>query len=398
MHNNKILFLAFDYPPNGGGVAEYNRGVVEALVGAGAEVWVIAPRVSVDTEEADMIATKTIRVGDLDANKQKYNLWKRTLTTWNAARELRSTVEAAAKEFSPDYALVSPVSVWADTVRNAGIPYGICVHGADALGKRADWARTVYRRIAVRRILRRAEAVFVNSDFTKNALRRASLDHEKTLTTYCGVSRSLIDLADSLGSCHDGRADVSKMLTMSRLVPFKACDVLIEAVGILHEEYPDLMLTVAGDGPEMSMLEAKVNAKKLQNVIRFVGYVEGASSKAALFHEHGLFVQAGREDPKSARVENFGIVFAEAGTFCRASIGPRIGGVPEVIEEGITGLLMEPDDAKSLANCIRIIHDQPGMAVDMGAAARRRVDRFFNYDSIALSIRDKMAPYASDGN
>jgi glycosyltransferase involved in cell wall biosynthesis len=184
--------------------------------------------------------------------------------------------------------------------------------------------------------------------------------------------------------------DPKRILTVSRLVRFKACDVLIDAIGHLREEFPDISLTIAGDGPERSLLEAKVEEQRLRDRVKFLGYVTDTDTKAKLFHNHGLFVQAGRYDSVTGRAENFGIVFAEAAAFCRAAIGPRIGGVPEIIEEGVTGLLSEPDNASSMTQQIRMILEDPDRALAMGKLARLRVEEKFRYDRIATTIVSEM--------
>jgi glycosyltransferase involved in cell wall biosynthesis len=387
----RILFLAFDYHPNTGGVAEYNSGLVEALCRVGCHVVVIAPRVSAETRSADSIATRTIRIGETDVNSKPHGILRRTLSTWKTRLELRQILRELQRDFSPDFAIVSPVSTWADALAKANIPYCLCVHGGDALGRRADLLRTLYRRRAVRSLLRGAWRTFANSDYTARELVNTLLvdGSERITTTYCGVAPEYFSMAGALSAYGTRRAGPMRILTVCRLVPFKACDVLINAIALLKVEYPSVFLTIAGDGPERTRLEELSNSLGLSDSIRFLGYVADRDDKAKLFLEHSIFVQSGRLDPRSARVENFGIVFAEAGAFCQAVIGPRIGGVPEVIEEGVTGLLAEPDNVDSLVEVLSKLLSDPELVQTMGKRGRERVEALFRYERIAESILEQ---------
>ena len=77
--------------------------------------------------------------------------------------------------------------------------------------------------------------------------------------------------------------------------------------------------------------------------------------------------------------EGFGIVFLEAALFGKPSIGGRHGGTPEVIEDGVTGLLVDREDVAALERAlVRLLKDEKGRA-QMGAAARARLEERFTY-------------------
>lgn len=88
-----------------------------------------------------------------------------------------------------------------------------------------------------------------------------------------------------------------------------------------------------------------------------------------------------------SRYESFGLVPLEAMMFARAVIGCRAGGMPEVIEDGVSGLLAEPGNAASLAGCVERLLDDPGLRSRMGKAGRARYERLFTARHMAAGVR-----------
>ena len=74
-----------------------------------------------------------------------------------------------------------------------------------------------------------------------------------------------------------------------------------------------------------------------------------------------------------SRAESFGLVFLEAWAFGLPVIGCRVGAIPDVVEHGVSGLLISPDDSEGLAACVSRLIDDPAEAKRLGAEGRRRV-------------------------
>ena len=178
-----------------------------------------------------------------------------------------------------------------------------------------------------------------------------------------------------------------------RLVKFKACDVVLKAINVLKEQYPDIMLTIAGDGPERSALESLASQLGINDNVRFLGYVSEIKQKVTLFKENEIFVLSGRYDTEAGRQETFGIVFVEAGACRRPVIGPDIGGVPESIKNNVSGYLVEPDSVESMVKQIERYLLDPPTASKMGLAGRNRVEKVFNYPRIADLLVERMTEY-----
>src|SRR6202011_6048084 len=87
-----------------------------------------------------------------------------------------------------------------------------------------------------------------------------------------------------------------------------------------------------------------------------------------------------------SRYESFGLIFLEAMMFAKPVVGCRAGGMPEVIADGITGLLAEPGDTASLRACLERLVDDPALRGRMGAAGRRRYEERFTPDRMTDAL------------
>lgn len=130
--------------------------------------------------------------------------------------------------------------------------------------------------------------------------------------------------------------------TIGRLVWWKGHKVLIEAASLLLEKYPKLKVIIVGDGPFREELEQKIKQLKLEERIKLLGFVDDIGPYLSLFD---VFTLPSLKEP-------FGIVLLEAMAAKKPIIATRAGGVPEIIEDGKTGILVEPSNSKELAKAI----------------------------------------------
>jgi glycogen synthase len=86
--------------------------------------------------------------------------------------------------------------------------------------------------------------------------------------------------------------------------------------------------------------------------------------------------------------ESFGLIYLEAMNYAKPVIGCRAGGVPEVIEEGVTGLLADPGDSHSLAEVIISALESPTRLYEMGLAGRQRLLERFTYIQMAQAFAE----------
>jgi glycosyltransferase involved in cell wall biosynthesis len=156
--------------------------------------------------------------------------------------------------------------------------------------------------------------------------------------------------------------------TNARLVPHKGVADLIEALARLPDPDNTVRLLIAGDGPERTSLEALAD-RRLRGKATFLGHV---SDHADLYAASDLFALATQDAH-----ESFGLVFIEAALHGVPSVGTRVGGIPEAILEGQTGLLVSPRAPDQLAAAIERLRSDPDLRRRLGAAAHARANVTF---------------------
>jgi glycogen(starch) synthase len=167
------------------------------------------------------------------------------------------------------------------------------------------------------------------------------------------------------------------ILGIGRLVPQKGFDILIQAFAEAALPTHDLLL--AGEGPELPALESLAEKLGLAGRVHFMGRAARPLA-VALFKGASFFVLPSRQEP-------MGIVNAEAMAAGKAVIASRTGGVPEIVKENETGLLVPPADVPALAEAIRRLGSDEPLRERMGAAGQVRALQF-TWEVIARSYRD----------
>jgi glycosyltransferase involved in cell wall biosynthesis len=162
-----------------------------------------------------------------------------------------------------------------------------------------------------------------------------------------------------------------RLLAVGRLIPIKGFDVLLEAFARAREQLPSLTLEIAGDGPLADPLRAAA-----PEGVSFLGRVVPV---APLYERNAVVVVP-------SRGEGFGMVALEAAARGRAAIVSRVGGLPEIVADAETGVVVEPDDVGALAAAIVALAGDPERARGLGAAARVRAMAQFGQDASIAGV------------
>ena len=153
-----------------------------------------------------------------------------------------------------------------------------------------------------------------------------------------------------------------RLAIVGRLIPIKGHEVLLEALRLARDDVPELTLEIAGDGPLDSKLRATVTRLGLAERVTFLGRV----APPAPVYERAEIVIA------SSFGEGFGMVALEAMERGRAVIASDVGGLPEIVAAGETGLVVPSGDPASLARAIVELARDPQRTAALGAAGRQR--------------------------
>lgn len=346
---SRTLFIVADFPPRTGGAACYHGAIVRAL---GAAVIVYHPRA-------------------------RHWLWETWRIAWVMLRERPRRVLVG--EILP-YGTIA----WA-LHAVGGPPYVVLCHGFDLLSAQ----RVQRKRQLAQRILHHAERIIANSAYTASLARTYGVlsDRITVVPPPMGVtpddarSAAVPDVRAEAGL--DGSRIV---LTVARLVARKGMDDLIHTMAIVTRTFPRAVLVVVGDGPERPALESLAQHIRLR--VRFTGAVDDRTL-AAWYTACECFALLPHLGPSSDDVEGFGIVFLEAAAFGKPVVATRSGGVPEAVVDGVTGVLVPPQDPEAAAQAIIALLRDPERARELGAQGSARVAEF-NADAFARHIHSAL--------
>lgn len=265
-----------------------------------------------------------------------------------------------------------------------GTPYLIWSHGNDVLKPQ----RYPVVRSLLLLSLKNADGIVANSQATKEEIFKLGVDPERVLVINPSVDtrRFHPQIDDSKVVTRHHLQGKRVILTVARLVERKGIDMVIRAMPKVLEAVPDAVYLVIGTGPYQGKLERLVEELGLEEQVIFVGYVPDAEL-LLYYGACDVFVLASRTLADKGEVEGFGIVYLEAGACGKPVIGGRGGGTSEAVEDGVTGLLIDPLDVNEIANAIvRVLKDEE-LARRLGENGRKRAMREPDWSLLGHQIR-----------
>jgi phosphatidyl-myo-inositol dimannoside synthase len=173
------------------------------------------------------------------------------------------------------------------------------------------------------------------------------------------------------------------ILTVGRWDPaerYKGADTLIAALPNILKSAADTSLVLVGDGDDRPRLE---------QLARDLGVSEHANFLHGLTQEQ-FFACYANCDVFSlpSRGEGFGLVFLEAMAHAKPVIGGAHGGIPDIVEDGVTGLLVPHGDVERLAQALESLLNNPSRATEMGARGRERIEKTFSFAEFQLHLTE----------
>jgi glycosyltransferase involved in cell wall biosynthesis len=171
---------------------------------------------------------------------------------------------------------------------------------------------------------------------------------------------------------------VVRIGVVARLAPEKGIPVLLEAFAPLAHERPDLQLVIVGDGRERGELERLAQRLHIEHAVEFLGYQDAVESILVTFD---LFVLP-------SLTEGIPLALLEAMGAGLPAVATAVGGVPEVIENGVSGVLVPPNDPLALRTAISSLLEHPDDRARIGANAVRRVQEKFGLAAAAAAYWD----------
>ena len=255
--------------------------------------------------------------------------------------------------------------------RLEGIPYSITAHAHDIFAPNP---------ILRHKILESDFAVTI-SEYNRRHLARVcgAEAARRVRVLHCGVP--LGEYAARETPPPPGRVH---LVSIGRLVDYKGFPTLIRAIALLRARGRDVTCEILGDGPLEPMLRLLLRDFGLADRVRLAGSrpmdeVRRAISAASAF---ALACERGR----GGLMDGIPVVLMEAMALGVPVVSTRLSGIPELIEDGRTGLLVEPGDARAFADAIDAVTADRALAERLASAARRHVEEHFDVAKSAEAL------------
>lgn len=346
----RLLVVTNDYPPKPGGIQQYLSGFLAAFPGT---VRVLAP--------ADGPADQTALGEDVVRRYSREFMWPtRSVAAW---------ARAQAEEFQPDVILFGapyPLPFLGPALREVtGAPFVVLCHGAEVtLPAALPGARQL-----LARALRAADGLIAVSRFTADRVERLT----GKSVDFVGAG---VDLdAFSIGPARDGFASPPVIACVSRFVPRKGQERLIEAAEILEGNGVPVQLLFVGKGRTEDRIRKAAADRKVN--ARFEVDVPW-SRLGELYREADMFCMPCSSRWGGLEVEGLGLVFLEAAACGLPVIAGDSGGSPETVDPGVTGHVVH--DTADIVTAVTDVLSDPARAREMGLAGRHWVEREFTWE------------------
>lgn len=251
----------------------------------------------------------------------------------------------------------------------AGVPIIVSFHGADVSRSISDEElKSVFKNAAL--ILHRSASL--REELISRGAPVSKLRANPTGVPVPAKSTAMqIDLGKSL-----------RLLQACRFIEKKGLDVSLEATKALVDSGFDVSLTLAGDGPLRGELESLAERLGIASRVRWTGFLT-PEQLAGEYERTDIFLHPSRETSSGDR-EGIPNSLLEAMAHGRVVLGTRHSGIPEAVEDGVNGILVDHAEASLVANAISQVARNPGQAQSMAQAARQTVvDRFSTESCIA---------------
>lgn len=258
----------------------------------------------------------------------------------------------------------------------AGVPGIIATEHGPALWKK-KW------QIVLERIVTKAttDLKIANSEYIRQSrIHKEKIAPEKIITIYNGVEPPLPNSSADPSGLEELGLPMSGLIigTVARLTEAKGLQYLIESMPLILSHIPNAHLIVVGDGPCRLQLEAMRRDLHIEQSVTFTG------RRMDVFR----FVEAMDVFVLPSIREAMGIAIVEAMFAAKPIVASNVGGIPELVLDGKTGLLVPPRDPKALADKIVYLLLHSSEREQMGKMGQDRADAHFSADRYVESLKD----------
>jgi glycosyltransferase involved in cell wall biosynthesis len=293
--------------------------------------------------------------------------WSYLTQTNRAIREARA--------FRPDIAhahYAAGFGLW--TLRVNFAPTIVSVWGSDII----DFPSNRLSRNLIKKVLGRATHITATGELLKRTALRLNPDAAGKIT----VIPFGVTVPDDIAPLPPPPV---RLCFIKQHRPKYGPDILLRALAEVKKSVPDITLSMAGDGEMTASLKRLATELQLTQNVSFVGFIPNERMYSFLRRHHIMVMPS--------LVEGFGVASLEAAACGRPVIASNVGGVPEVVQDGRTGILVPPGDHRRLAEAIVKLSGDAQLCRQMGQAGHRFVKENYSWEKsldMMCSLYDKL--------
>jgi phosphatidylinositol alpha-1,6-mannosyltransferase len=372
-----MLLITNDYPPRAGGIQQYCHNLVRRL----------------PPDEVVVYAPAWPGAADFDAGED-YQIVRHPSSRMLPTAEVARRAIELIREFRPDlvcFGAAFPLGLLARRLTlQTGVPCAGFTHGVEVAVSGLPLARRLMTRVAGDLRLLTAVSRWSAARVERGARGRCPVELLPS-----GVAASVYHpgVDGSAVRARHGLGDDPVCVCVSRLVPRKGQDRLIQAWPRVVASVPAARLLIVGPGPYRRKLDRLAAASPVAERIHFTGEVRWEELPAH-YAAGDVFAMPCRYRWLGMDLEALGVVFLEAAAAGLPVVAGRSGGAPETVVEGVTGTTVDGRRAEEVAGAVAALLADLPRARAMGLAGRRRVEAEFSWEAIGSRLEKLLAEAA----
>ncbi|MCS5485684.1 glycosyltransferase family 4 protein [Curtobacterium flaccumfaciens pv. beticola] len=359
----RVLILAKRFPPLAGGIAQYSVEVARAYARSGHEVIAVTQATTAKGWRRDPVEPH-LAVLNVGRGNQAIALVRFLIAVLQVRRSGR---------FSVVHATTWKMGIVARILLSR-VPLVVTIHGREVLNV-PNVLRPTFKWV-----LTGADLVLTVSRATMEAAKGAlggGIRRGSWEVAYNGLS--FTGRASTFDRSETPRGDRVRVFSLCRLVPRKNIEGALRAVARARSlskvafEY-----VIAGSGPDRPRLESVAEALGVDDIVTFTGYVAD-DEVPGLYEAADIFLHPHTHVGEGRDFEGFGIAIADALSFGCACIVGSAGGPSELVEHGVSGLLVDGEDDELVVGALVRLLNDPQLRSELGGAAREQSLQRFSW-------------------
>lgn len=223
--------------------------------------------------------------------------------------------------------------------------------------------------------LNKIKNIVANSEFTSGLIRNLGIKNDNIYVVNPGAK----DLNNIKSTNQYNFKGNPVLLTLARLEKRKGHKKVIDSIKILEKEFPQIQYIIAGEGPEKQSILQYAKKINILDRINFIGNINDEQKKE-IFMKSTLMIMPTIDETSNRSIEGFGVVYIEAAMLGLCSVATNVGGVNDAIIDGVTGILLNPNEDLSV-KLKQLLSDNIKLK-KLNLKAQQRAQKHFKWNDV----------------